>query len=48
MSSSVETENAIGKTYKEEIITPYPEQEFDVDSEHYTDEEGRLFSNKGL
>ena len=41
MSSSVETENAIGKTDKEEIITPYPEQEYDVD-EHYTNEEGRL------
>ena len=40
MSSSVETENAIGKTYKEEIITPYPEQEYDVDDEQYTDEEG--------
>ncbi len=40
MSSSVETENAIGKTDKEEIITHYPEQEYDVDSEYYTDEEG--------
>ena len=40
MSSSVEAENAIGKTDKEEIITPYPEQEYDVDDEQYTDEEG--------
>ncbi len=40
MSSSVETENAICKTDKEEIITHYPEQEYDVDSEQYTDEEG--------
>ena len=39
MSSSVETENAIGKTDKEEIITPYPEREYDVDGEYYTDEE---------
>ena len=42
MSSSVETENAIGKTDKEEIITPYPEREYDVDGEHYTNEEGRF------
>ena len=41
MSSSVETENAIGKTDKEEIITPYPEREYDVDGEQYTNEEGR-------
>ena len=33
MLSSVETENAIGKTDKEEIITPYPEQEYDVEGE---------------
>ena len=42
MSSSVETENAIGKTDKEEIITPYPEQEFDVDEEYHRNEEGHF------
>ena len=38
MSSSVETENAIGKTDKEEIITPYPEREYDVEGEQYASE----------
>ena len=42
MSSSVERENTMGKTDKEEIITPYPEREYDVDGEHYTNEEGRF------
>ena len=42
MSSSVETENAIGKTDKEEIITPYPEQEFDVNEEYHRNEEGHF------
>ena len=30
----------MGKTDKEEIITPYPEPEYDVDGEHYINEEG--------
>ena len=42
MSSSVERENTTDKTDKEEIITPYPEREYDVDGEHYTNEEGSL------
>ena len=42
MSSSVERENTVCKTDKEEIITPYPEREYDVDGEHYTNEEGML------
>ena len=42
MSSGVERENTMGKTDKEEIITPYPEREYDVDGEHYTNEEGRF------
>ena len=42
MLSSVETENAIGKTDKEEIITPYPEQEFDVNEEYHRNEEGHF------
>ena len=41
MLSGVERENTTDKTDKEEIITPYPEREYDVD-EHYTNEEGRL------
>ena len=42
MLSGVERENTVCKTDKEEIITPYPEQEFDVNEEYHRNEEGHF------